>query len=60
MYNADYFTGDIEYDGMSADCLRDDVDAPATSSSQKNHVRTVSRPPPPPPPPPLVQLVVAW
>ncbi len=35
VYNADYFTGDVEYDGMSVDCLRDDVDAPATSSSQK-------------------------
>ena len=34
-YNADYFAGDIEYDGMSVDCLRDDVDAPATSSSRK-------------------------
>ncbi len=34
-YNADYFAGDVEYDGMSVDCLRDDVDAPATSSSRK-------------------------
>jgi hypothetical protein len=34
-YNADYFAGEVEYDGMSVDCLRDDVDAPATLSSQK-------------------------
>jgi hypothetical protein len=34
-YNADYFAGDDEYDSMSVDCLCDDVDAPATSSSQK-------------------------
>jgi hypothetical protein len=34
-YNADYFAGDVEYDGMSVDCLCDNVDAPSTSSSQK-------------------------
>ncbi len=34
-YNANYFAGDIEYDGMSVNCLRDDVDAPATSSTRK-------------------------
>jgi hypothetical protein len=35
-YNADYFTGDVEYHSMSVDCLRDDVDAaPATLSSRK-------------------------
>ncbi len=29
-YNADYFAGDVEFD-----CIRDNVDAPAISSSQK-------------------------
>ncbi len=34
-YDADYFAGDVEYDCMSVNCLCDNVDAPATSSSPK-------------------------
>ena len=34
-YNADYFTRYAEYDSMSVNCLCDDVEAPATSSSRK-------------------------
>jgi hypothetical protein len=41
-YNADYFTRYAEYDSMSVNCLCDDVEAPATSSSRKNDVQTVS------------------
>ena len=41
--NADYFAGDIEYDCMSVDCLRGDVDTPAKLlSRKKKDVRTAS------------------
>ena len=34
-YNADYFACDIEYDCMTVNCLRGDVDTPAKSLSRK-------------------------
>ena len=41
-YNADYFAGDVEYDCMSVNCLCDNVDAPATSSSPPKRTSELS------------------
>ncbi len=42
IFDYDNFAGDVDYDGISVSCTRDNEDAPGVTSTRKNGVQTVS------------------